>query len=244
MVVFLVIPVEELQLKCTAQMGDEYTWLVGQDDNEKVKAIVTKEDDDDNLLVNTLKNEDISADLYSEFLGLQERVEEANREEKDLYRYSEEIRAIEPYRDPNCESPRASMDNGTNTSTNTSEVPSLPSTRTHSLLNLAPTVTPDNPNTMAENIIQIGDRFYTTTAVLFAALKIHLGQTIQGAEVMSRGSYTTISTHGKTAGRVMGRHLVSGAAVLRELASVRMIAAVIRETCHFTIDRTNLYTKW
>jgi hypothetical protein len=23
-----------------------------------------------------------------------------------------------------------------------------------------------------------------------------------------------------------------------------MISAMIRETCHFTIDRTNLYTKW
>ena len=220
-------------------MGDEYTWLVGQDDNdERVKAIVTKEDDDDNLLVNTLKNEDISADLYSEFLGLQERVAEECREEKDMHRYSEEIRAIKPYRDPAGENLNTS-----NSDDQKVEAPPLPGTRTHSLMNLTPPTTSDTP-TVTENIIQIGDRCYTTTAVLFAALKIHLGHTIQGAEVLSRGSYAAISTHSKTAGRVMGRHLVSGAAVLRELASVRMIAAVIRETCHFTIDRTNLYTKW
>jgi hypothetical protein len=216
-------------------MGDEYTWLVGLD-NEPVKAIVTKEDEEENLLVNTLKNEDISADLYSEFLGLQERVAEENRGEKDLCRYSEEIRAIEPYR-PAEDSDRAEDRAHISPTTTTT-------TTTHSLMNLAPPTPGPTTTTVTDNVIQIGDRFYTITSVLFAALKLHLGRTMQGAEVLSRGSYAALSTHGQTAGRVVGRQLVSGAAVLRELASVRMISAMIRETCHFTIDRTNLYTKW
>jgi hypothetical protein len=219
-------------------MGDEYTWLVGLDNDEPVKALVTKEDEEENLLVSTLKNEDISPDLYSEFLGLQDRVAESEKEEKDLYRYSEEIEGIEPYMDSDSRS--SSLKN----SIDEENVHLGPKPATHSLMNLSTSATAKPPATVTDNIIQIGDRFYTVTAVLFAALKIHLGHTIQGVEILSKDSYAAVSTHGQTAGRIIGRHLVSGAAVLRELASVKMISAMIRETCHFTIDRTNLYTKW
>ena len=224
-------------------MGDEYTWLVGLDDNEPVKALKTKEDEEENLLVSTLKNEDISDDLYSEFLGLQNRVAENEKQERDLYRYSEEIEAIEPYRDASTRSRSESLDDSVSGGSVDGHPPG-PKPATHSLMNLNSIATAKPPASLSDNIIQIGDRFYTVTAVLFNALKLHLGHTIQGVEILSRDSYAAVSTHGQSASRLIGQHLVTGAAVLRELASVRIISAMIRETCHFTIDRTKLYTKW
>lgn len=209
-------------------MGDEYTWLVGQDESEKVKAFVTKEDEEENMLVNTLKNEDISADLYSEFVGLQERMKE------DKYnQINDDINDIKPYVDPGQHT--SPPDDHSNSS----------STATHSLMDLTPTASrTEPPQTVTENIIQLGDKVYSITGVLLIALKKHIAETMKGVEVVSTEGYAAMTTHGQTAGRVVHHHLVSGAAVLRELASVRIICAVIRETCHFTLDRTNLYTKW
>ena len=181
-------------------MGDEYTWLVGLDEKEDVKAIrcrIEREGDDDGglsrrdedkevVLVNAVRNEDISADLYSEFLGLQQRVasedcegralnkfnnfednredvskklENSEPEEKELDNGNEDINTIAPYKDSN---ERVAESNESRLSS--SEL------RTHSLMNLQPH--PDsNCDKSNHYLVRIGDRTYEVTASLLESLK-------------------------------------------------------------------------
>ena len=250
-------------------MGDEYLWLATLGHDESVADSVSRSDrrgeDEEKKLVGRLRNEEITMDMYSVLLGVNERVEDERVTEDILdtrledsddqsserkrtnsatenhgkVSHFDEIESIQPY-DEMRQGQMITRRGSTEISDDDDDRQVGP----YAVMNLRSIKQQEPQPSLTDNVIQIGDRAYGITSALFTTLKIYLGQTVRQAEVFTRESYGTVAVHGKSAGRAVHRHLVGGAAIIQELASVRMIAAMIRETCHFTIDRTHSFTRW